>query len=249
MRGCTKDTLVSPSSSKPPVRLKVAYKTPSGLLAELTRSVGRGGVAIESRRSLPVGTRFVFELHATGIGESIEVYGEVISVKPAPDNRWLLEIKYEAPTDRKGIDVVIQRIFEAQRFEKKRKHPRIPVHLTALEDTKGAPAYAVRDISRGGLALEVEAAALPRHLHVGAPFLLELNLSIGPLVLHGEIIWAFNPPKERARWLTPSVGVKFGKLRADTVERLERILALRGLPPPPWRARVSFGLQAVERMP
>jgi hypothetical protein len=231
------------------VRLKVAYKTPAGLLSELTRSVGRGGVAIESRRSLAVGTRFVFELHATGIGESIEVFGEVINVSPVPPNRWLLEIKYEPPIERKGIDVVIQRIFEAQRFEKKRKHPRIPVHLMALEDTRGAPTYAVRDISRGGLALDAEAPELPRHLRVGVPFLLELALSIGPLVLHGEIVWAFNPPKERARWLNPSIGVKFGRLRPDTIERLERILALRGLPPPPWRARVSFGLQAVERMP
>jgi hypothetical protein len=231
------------------VRLKVAYKTPAALLSELTRSVGRGGVAIESRRALPVGTRFVFELIAQGIGESVEVYGEVLTVKPAPKNRWLLEIRYEAPTERKGIDVLIQRIFDAQKNEAKRKHARIPLHLTAIEDDASAASFVLKDISRGGLCLEIEAQALPRNIRVGVPFLLELGLSIGPLILHGEIVWVFSPPQERARWLNPSIGVSFGKLRADTTDRLERILALRGLPPPPWRARVSFGLKAVERMP
>jgi hypothetical protein len=232
-----------------PVRLKVAYKTPSALLSELTRSVGRGGVAIESRRSLPVGTRFVFELIAQGLGESIEVYGEVLTVKPAPKNRFLLEIRYEAPTERKGIDALIQRIFDAQKNEKKRKHPRIPLHLNAKEEAPEGASFVLKDISRGGLCLEVEGAGLPRHVRVSVPFLLELTLSSGPLALYGETVWVFTPPKERQRWLNPSIGVKFGKLRPDTVERLERILSLRGLPPPPWKARVSFGLQAVERMP
>ena len=52
------------------MRLKVSYKTPEALLSEFTRSVGRGGVTIESKKSLPVGTRFVFELRAQGVRES-----------------------------------------------------------------------------------------------------------------------------------------------------------------------------------
>ena len=47
------------------------------------------------------------------------------------------------------------------------------------------------------------------------------------------------------RLLNPALGVSFGKLRPETIERLERILKLRGLPPPPWKAQVSFGLDAV----
>jgi hypothetical protein len=30
---------------------------------------------------------------------------------------------------------------------------------------------------------------------------------------------------------------------------LEKILTLRGLPPPPWSARLSFGMDAISRMP
>lgn len=58
-----------------PVRLKVAYKTPESLLGELTKSVGRGGVRIETKKSLPVGTKFVFELRSPGVRDAVEVSG------------------------------------------------------------------------------------------------------------------------------------------------------------------------------
>jgi hypothetical protein len=231
------------------VRLKVAYKTPEALLSEVTRSVGRGGVTIESKKTLPAGTRFIFELHAQGITETVEIYGEVLKVSPSlSKGRYLLDIRYDAPTDRRGIDRLIQRIFDAHKFEKVRKHPRIPISLRAQDVGPGGATYVVRDISRGGLGIEAEALTLPRTIKVGTPFLLKLGLSIGPLVLHGEVAWTFTPPKDR-RVLNPSMGVAFGKLRPDTLERLDRILSLRGLPPPPWSAEVSFGLDAVGRMP
>ena len=65
------------SSSRSSVRLKVAYKTPEALLGEFTRSVGQGGVTLETRKSVPTGTRFVFEMHAKGVGKPLEVVGEV----------------------------------------------------------------------------------------------------------------------------------------------------------------------------
>lgn len=236
---------------KPPVRLKVAYKTPTSLLSEFTRSVGRGGVAIESRRSLPVGTKFVFELHNQATkGGKVEVLGEVVSVTPvAEKGRYLLNIRYDAPDNRAGLDAVLQQIFEAHRFEKMRKYPRVPLHLRATEDAPYSPAYIVRDVSRGGLGLELEAPAVPKSVKVGTPFLMELTLSIGTLALHGEVMWTFAPSQERSKWLNPTLGIAFGKLRPETVERLEHIISLRGLPPPPWKARISFGLEAVARMP
>ncbi len=240
---------MSPSQARPPVRLKVSYKTPEALLSEFTRSVGRGGVTIESKKWLPVGTRFVFELHAQGVAESVEILGEVLKLTQTDTKRYLLDIRYDAPQDRKGLDVLIQRIFDAHKYEKVRKHPRIPLRLRATDTGLGdALQYVVRDVSRGGLGIELELPAIPRSIKVGTPFLLTLSLSIGPLVLHGEVVWMFQPPRER-RVLNPAIGISFGKLRAETIERLERILKLRGLPPPPWKAEVSFGLDAVSKMP
>jgi PilZ domain len=231
------------------IRLKVSYKSAESLLSEFTRSVGRGGVTIETRKTVPLGTRFIFELYAQGIATPVEVFGQVLQVSPGLNDKHLLHIRYDSGTDRTGLDTVIQRIFEAQQFEKIRKHPRIPLNLRGTEDAPYSPQYVVRDISLGGVGVEVEADKLPPAVRTGQPFLLEIWLSLGSLALYGEILWAFTPPTDRARILNPAFGVQFGKLRPDTLERLERIVQLQGLPPPPWRARLSFGMDAVSRMP
>jgi hypothetical protein len=242
----------SPSTDKTtaPVRLKVAYKTAEGLISEFTRSVGKGGVAIESRKNLPIGTQFVFELHAQGMKiPPVEVFGEVVQVTQSSRGRYLLNIRYEQGTDRQGLDALLARIFESHKYDKVRKHARIPIQLRATEEAPYSPSFMIRDISLGGLGVEVEAPQLPKTLRMATPFLLEMSISLGLLVLHGEVVWIFTPPAERAKWLYPSFGVRFGKLRPDSQERLEKILSLRGLPPPPWKARVSFGMDAVSRMP
>ncbi len=232
-----------------PVRLKVAYKTPQALLTEFTRSVGKGGVAIASRKSAPVGTRFIFELRAKGVPDVVEVHGEVISASAQSGGMYLLNIQYHQPNNREGLDALLRRVFEAQRYEKVRKHARVPLQLQATEDKPNSIAYLVRDISFGGLGIEVEAPAVPRTVTQGAPVFLELVLSLGTLALHGEVVWVVNPPKDKPGNPNPGFGVRFGKLRADTIERLERILVFRGLPPPPWTAKISFGMDAVSRMP
>ena len=232
-----------------PVRLRVTYKSAESLLSEFTRSVGKGAVTIESRKPLNIGTRFVFELLAQGVEVPVEVLGEVIQISKGVGGKFLLQVKYDAGTDRHGLDALIQRIFEAHRYEKVRKYPRIPLNLRGTEEAPYSPQYVVRDISMGGVGVEVEAEKLPAPIRSGQPFLLEIWLSLGTLALYGEILWTFTPPPERAKLLNPSFGVQFGKLRPDTVERLEKIVHLNGLPPPPWRARLSFGMDAVSRMP
>jgi PilZ domain len=231
------------------VRLKVNYKSAHNLIAEFTRSVGKGGVTIESRKTVPLGTRFVFELYAQGVAQPVEVFGQVLQISPGLHGKHLLHVRYDPSTDRKGLDVLIQQIFEAHRYEKVRRHPRVPLNLRGTEEAAYSPQYVVRDMSLGGVGVEVEADKLPAHVQISRPFLLEVWLSLGRLMLYGEILWTFNPPAERAKLLNPAFGVQFGKLRPDTLERLEEIVKLQGLPPPPWKARVSFGMEAVSRMP
>ena len=108
-----------------------------------------------------------------------------------------------------------------------------------------APPYFVKDLSRGGVGLEVEAPALPTSVKVGMPFLLEMDLTLGTLMLHGEVAWTSAGGPE----VLPTFGVNFGTLGPDTVERLEKLLSLESLPPAPWRARICFGMDAVMKMP
>lgn len=232
-----------PSSGQSPglVRFKISYKSPEALLGQFTRSVGKGMVVLESQQRAPVGTRFVFELRASGVSEPLEVLGEVLEVKPTDEGKFLLAIRYDPKGGRAGVDAVLQSIVNAHQYEKIRRHPRIPLQLVATAGAPGSPSYLVRDISRGGMGVEFEGPRLPEELQVGTPVLLELSLSLGTLALRGETAWVFVPPTDGTAWANPAFGVVFGKLPPDTVERLEKILTLRGLPPPPWRARIGFG--------
>jgi hypothetical protein len=229
------------------VRLKVSYKTPEALIDEYTRSVGQGSVTLETRRSLTRGTRFVFEMQAEGVAQPVEVVGEVVNVTPRPGGRFHLTVKYATSVDRAALDAVLQRIF-AQENDKMRRYPRIPLNVRAIEATPFSPAFYVRDISRGGVGMEVDASSLPALVKVGTPFLLEMELSPGPLLLPGEVMWTSTAFRAHSP-VTPVFGVGFKDLPKDSAERLEALLALDALPPGPWWARVSFGQEALSRMP
>lgn len=222
-----------------PVRLKVAYKTPESLLGELTKSVGRGGVRIETRKALPVGTKFVFELRSPGVRDPVEVSGTVLTVSETAPGRFVLHIRYEPPNNRLGLDGVIKRIFEASQYDKKRKTPRIPLHVRATENRPGAPTYRLRDISAGGVGIDVEADTLPRHIRVGTPFLIQMKLTTGVLSVPGQVVWAVSTRSSDT--MPPRVGVAFGELTPQMSQMLDDLLTLKALPTPPWIARVQFG--------
>lgn len=222
-----------------PVRLKVAYKSPEKLLGELTKSVGRGGVRIETKKALPVGTKFVFELRSPGVREAVEVSGTVVTVTEPSPGQFVLHIRYEAPRSRVALDGVLKRIFETSQFDKKRKSPRIPLHVRATENRPDAPTYRLRDISQGGVGIDVEADTLPRHIKVGASFLLQMKLTTGLLSVPGQVVWAVST--RGSDTLPPRVGVTFGPLSKEVLALLNDLLALKALPTPPWIARVLFG--------
>lgn len=222
-----------------PVRLKVAYKTPESLLGELTKSVGRGGVRIETKKALEVGTKFVFELRSPGVRDSVEVMGTVMTVTETAPGKFVLHIKYEPPRNRLGLDAVIKRIFETSQFDKNRKAPRIPLHVRATETRPDAPTYRIRDISAGGVGIDVEADTLPRHVRVGTEFQIQMKLTTGMLTVPGQVVWAVTT--RASDTMPPRVGVAFTALKPQVAEMLDDLLTLKALPTPPWIARVTFG--------
>lgn len=225
-----------------PVRLKVAYKTPESLLGELTKSVGRGGVRIETKKPLPVGTKFVFELRSPGVRDPVEVSGTVLTVAETSPGKYVLHIRYEPPRTRLGLDGVIKRIFETSQFDKNRKAPRIPLHVRATENRPDAPTYRLRDISSGGVGIDVEADTLPRHIKVGVSFLIQMKLTTGLLSVPGTVVWAVST--RASDTMPPRVGVAFGALNPAVTQLLDDLLTLKALPTPPWIARVSFGAES-----
>jgi hypothetical protein len=242
-----------PPRAQGPIQLRVSYTSPKSLVAEFTRNVGRRSVVLHSRRPAAPGTRFFFELVAEGVADKVEVLGEVVSCDPRPGTpgRFEVGVRYDAGADRRGLDRALEHIIEAHlRDQRSREHPRIPIHILASGDRPASPQYLVRDLSRGGAGVEVESGEPPPSLQAGAPFLLELGPAGKPaLLLHGEVVWRTRPLPGRSRVVNPAFGVRFGTLRPDMVAALESMLTLRGLPPPPWNARLSLGMDAISRMP
>jgi hypothetical protein len=145
---------------------------------------------------------------------------------------------------RKGLDAALLKLFEAHRHEKSRRYPRVPVHLKAKGTTQ---LWSVRDLSRGGAGVELESGELPRDARLGVPVLLELQLDSGRLMLHGATVWltgGTSRPKT-----PPALGVEFGRLGLETLRALDRVLVLDGFPAGPWQAELTFGMDAVGRMP
>lgn len=134
---------------------------------------------------------------------------------------------------------MIKRIFETSQFDKNRKAPRIPLHVRATENKPDAPTYRLRDISAGGVGVDVEADTLPQHIRVGTAFLIQMKLTTGMLTVPGQVVWAVTTRSSDT--LPPRVGVAFSGLKPAVAEMLNDLLTLKALPTPPWIARVTFG--------
>lgn len=228
-----------------PIRLPVRYRSTGELLGELTRILAAGRVALASKSFAPVGTRFVLELAAGEAPEKLEVDAEVVDVCASSLCEFQLGVRY-APQlrDRASLDALLRQNSEVQ---KRRRHPRLPLNLTARSHSDEPAAFLIRDISRGGLRIEA-LRAVPLTVEIGAPILFELDFPGKPLQLQGEVVWVMENAVANAQSST-QFGVEFGKLRADALARLEGILSLRVLPMAPWWARLSIGHEAVSRMP
>lgn len=226
-----------------PIRFRISYQSPQNLLSEFTKSVSRGTVIIESRKAVPLGTRFVFELYSKEVKEPVEVNGEVISVRQTSTG-FLLQVAYN-PGERRGLDQVILRIFNTHRYEKVRKHPRMPVHLRAADEAPNSPLYIIRDISLGGMGVEVESAGLPKYVKIGERIHLQIRERTTTLDIDGTVVWTFVPSGERARMLNPSFGVRWdGEPDMDALEALDSIVSLKDLQRRDWRARLRIGAVA-----
>jgi len=233
------------------VRLKVAYKNAETLMGEFNRSVGQGRVAIESRKRLPLGTRFILELYAVGVSQVVEVVGEVVEVVPLHEatdeehGRFMLGLTYDAGPDRRGVEAVLTHIFAAQSFEKMRRYPRILLNLKANEELTDSTPIIIRDLSRGGVGLVVDLPGLPSDIEVGAPFWMGLRIADFALELRGEVAWALTPRADKALWFNPAFGVSFFAFDAATGQKLDRLLTHNALPKAPWKAKVRVGPEAL----
>jgi hypothetical protein len=238
--------------TKKTVRLRINYATATNALREITRNLHRGTVILSATRDVALGTTFVFELNSEGAPAPVEVRAEIVGVRKAPSGGgYLVTLKYDHGDQKEGYYALLKHVFENQRADPVRKQPRLPLHVVAQSTGKTPVRYLLRDLSAGGIGVEVESAQLPSEVKVGLPFLLEIDLPPpnGIRAVHGEVSWVALPAPGKDQPVHPSFGVSFGKLRDSAKDTIKRLLLQRDLPPPPWKAQVSFGNDAISRMP
>lgn len=68
-----------------PIELKVDYKKLNSFFADYTKNISKGGTFIKTKRTLPVGTRFLFRLTVPGRPQPFELNGEVVHASATSD--------------------------------------------------------------------------------------------------------------------------------------------------------------------
>jgi type IV pilus assembly protein PilZ len=61
-----------------PIELKVDYKKLNSFFADYTKNISKGGTFIKTKKTLPIGTRFLFRLTVPGRTSPFELNGEVV---------------------------------------------------------------------------------------------------------------------------------------------------------------------------
>lgn len=221
----------------------MVYRTAESLVTEYTSTVARGGCVITSRRALPPGTRFVFEMRTTEHQDALEVEGEVVRVSTIDGDEPVHELVIRYVTDgirRVALEAWLARIAIDPTYVLVRSHPRIPVNLLAHDLADRGTRYVVRDVSRGGVCIEGQ--ALPPTVRPGARAMIAAYLepdTVNPVVIRGSVVWTHSG----RRFGRPRVGVCFDDLRDSqlmVVDGLTRLLR---------PSRLTIGFDATAEVP
>ncbi|MFN7130853.1 MAG: PilZ domain-containing protein [Myxococcales bacterium] len=213
-------------------RLKVHYLSPSALISAYTTAVGKGAVVVPSLREVQIGDSFVLELSALGLQKPVEVMTEVVHVQDNPSGEgFLVGLRYTVDsTTSSGIAAIVGRLFEIQKFETQRDHPRVPVNLPGQLVPSGR-GLKILDLSLSGLRLGFPTTAkLPDGFKRGARLVVALTEN-SPSV-DAEVVWTMDPPGGIAI-APPLAGVRFRKVPTETRAELERLVRLVDFHPGP----------------
>jgi type IV pilus assembly protein PilZ len=86
-----------------PIELKVDYKKLNSFFADYTKNISKGGTFIKTKKTLPVGTRFLFRLTVPGRSAPFELNGEVVHASAQGDEAGM-GIRFAWAHDRERTD-------------------------------------------------------------------------------------------------------------------------------------------------
>ena len=92
-----------------PIELKVDYKKLNSFFADYTKNISKGGTFIKTKKTLPIGTRFLFRLTVPGRERPFELNGEVVHASPSGDDPGMgIRFVWGASADREAFEGVVE---------------------------------------------------------------------------------------------------------------------------------------------
>lgn len=96
-----------------PIELKVDYKKLNSFFADYTKNISKGGTFIKSKKTLPLGTRFLFRLSVPGRAEGFELNGEVIHASVVGDDAGMgIRFVWTDETRRTDFEALVESLMQ-----------------------------------------------------------------------------------------------------------------------------------------
>jgi type IV pilus assembly protein PilZ len=99
--------------ARAPIELKVDYKKLNSFFADYTKNISTGGTFIRTKKTLPVGTRFLFRLTVPGRAAPFELNGEVVRATSQGDDPGMgIRFVWAADADRVAFEQLVEGLMQ-----------------------------------------------------------------------------------------------------------------------------------------
>jgi type IV pilus assembly protein PilZ len=96
-------------NARAPIELKVDYKKLNSFFADYTKNISKGGTFIKTKKTLPLGTRFLFRLTVPGRDRPFELNGEVIHATATGEEPGMgIRFVWSDPADRSAFEGLVE---------------------------------------------------------------------------------------------------------------------------------------------
>jgi type IV pilus assembly protein PilZ len=96
-----------------PIELKVDYKKLNSFFADYTKNISKGGTFIKTKKTLPVGTRFLFRLSVPGRPAPFELSGEVVHASAAGEEAGMgIRFVWTDSARRADFEAAVERLMQ-----------------------------------------------------------------------------------------------------------------------------------------
>jgi type IV pilus assembly protein PilZ len=95
--------------ARAPIELKVEYKKLNSFFADYTKNISKGGTFIKTKKTLPLGTRFLFRLTVPGRERPFELNGEVIHATASGEEAGMgIRFVWSDPRERNAFEALVE---------------------------------------------------------------------------------------------------------------------------------------------